>query len=191
MSRLLIPVVAIAVLTGCASGAAHHDRIVNEYSARLPAPTTALSSYGKFELKPMAMIDGVATDTAKASVAKDLDVHMQTRLQPMFKQWNAENAGLTSPKTLIVQPRITKLRVVSGGTRFLAGAFAGDSSIAMELELRDATTGTVVANPTIARNANAFAGAYSFGSTDQNLLGYIADIATQYLQDHHSDKASR
>jgi hypothetical protein len=28
------------------------------------------------------------------------------------------------------------------------------------------------------------AGTWSVGATDRNLLGYIADIATQYLQDN-------
>jgi hypothetical protein len=63
---------------------------------------------------------------------------------------------------------------------------AGESSIAMDLELRDATTGALVANPSIARSADAFAGGWSVGATDQNLLSYIADIASQYLQDHRS-----
>jgi len=191
MKRFLISVVAIAVLVGCASDPARRENIVKEHSAKLPAPTAPLSSYGKFELKPTQMVDDVAKDAAKSSVGKDLDARIQERMQPMFARWSAESGGASSAKMLIVQPRITKLRVIGSATRALVGAFAGDSSIAMDLELRDASTGAVVASPTIVRNANAFAGAYSGGSTDQNLLRYIADIATQYLQDHHSDKASR
>jgi hypothetical protein len=139
----------------------------------------------------MQMAYGVANDAAKASVAKDLDARLQARMQPLLARWSAESRGPKAAKILIVQPRMTQLRVVGGATRFFAGALAGDSSIAMDLELRDAATGTVVAKPTIARNASAFAGAYSVGATDQNLLGYIADIATQYLLDHYSGTASR
>ena len=186
-----VPVVALAVLVGCASDPARRENIVKAHSATLPAPTAPLSSYGTFELKPMQMADGVANDSAKAAVAKDLERRVQERVDPLFARWNAERTAASSSKTLIVQPRITQLRVIGGATRFFAGAFAGDSSIAMDLELRDAATGTVVAKPTITRNANAFAGAYSVGSTDQNLLGYIADIATQYLADHHSAKPSQ
>jgi len=185
MNRFLIALVSVTVLAGCASDPARRENIVKGHSATLPAPTAPLSSYGRFELKPMQIVDGVSNDAAKAEVAKDLERRIQERMQPMFARWSAESTGVRSAKTLIVQPRITKLRVIGGATRFFAGAFAGDSSIAMDLELRDAATGTVVANPTIARNANAFAGAYSVGSTDQNLLGYIADIATQYLEEHH------
>ncbi len=184
MKRSMIPVVAIAVLAGCASGPARRENIVKEHSANLPAPTASLSSYGKVELKPMEMVGDVANDAAKASVAKDLDARIQERMQPVLARWSADNSGASSAKTLIVQPRITKLRVVGNATRFFVGAFAGDSSIAMDLELRDAITGAVVAKPSIVRNANAFAGAYSVGATDQNLLNYIADIAAEYLQSH-------
>ena len=191
MKRGLILLIAVAVLAGCASDPARRQNIVKGHSATLPPPAAPLSSYTRFELRPMAMVDGVAQDEAKAAVAKDLEARIRERMEPLFVRWSAETAG-ASAKTLIVQPRITKLRVISGATRFFAGALAGDSSIAMDLELRDAGTGAVVANPTIERNANAFAGGYSVGATDRNLLGYIADIAAQYLEDHRSQsRASR
>src|SRR6266516_4937389 len=181
MKRVLIPVIAVAVLAGCASDPARREKLVKEHSATLPAPTAPLSSYGEFELKAMEMAEGVANDPAKAAVAKDLEARVQERMQPVLARWNAETGGAGAAKKLIVQPRITNLRVIGGATRFFAGAFAGDSSIAMDLELRDAATSAVVAKPSIVRNANAFAGAYSVGSTDKNLLSYIADIATQYM----------
>ena len=187
MTRVLVALIAIAMVTGCASDPGRRERIIKEQSGRLPAPTTPLSSYGKFELKPMQMVAGVANDEAKTRVAKDLERRLQERVQPMFARWNAESgSGSAASKTLIVQPRVTQLRVVSGATRFWVGAMAGESSIAMDLELRDGTTGALVANPSIGRSADAFAGGYSVGATDQNLLGYIADIATQYLQDHRT-----
>ena len=189
MKRLVIPVVVIAVLAGCASDPGRRDRIIKEQSERLPAPTVPLSSYAKFDLKPIAMVESVGNDEAKAAVAKDLERRMQERMQPMFAQWSADSSSAASTaKMLIVQPRVTRLRVVSGGLRAIAGAWAGESSIAMDLELRDAGTGAVVASPSIVRSANAAAGAWSFGATDQNLLNYIADIALQYLQEHRGDK---
>jgi len=91
------------VLAGCASDPARRQNIVKEHSAKLPAPTASLSSYGKFELKPMEMVDDVANDAAKASVAKDLEARIQERMQPMFARWSAESGGASSAKTLIVQ----------------------------------------------------------------------------------------
>jgi hypothetical protein len=185
MKRVLISLIAVAVLAGCASDPGRRERIVKEQSGRLPAPTTPLSSYGEFELKPIEMTGGVAEDPAKAAVAKDLEARVQARVQPIFAQWSAQSRnGADAAKTLIVQPRVTQLRLVGGATRFFAGAFAGDSSIAMDLELRDAATGAVIAKPSIVRSADAMAGAWSVGATDQNLLNYIADIASQYLRDN-------
>ncbi len=156
----------------------------------MPAPAAPLSSYGKFELKPIEMVDSVANDEAKAAVAKDLERRTRERMQPIFARWNADSGGgPAAAKTLIVQPRVTRLRVISGVTRAFIGAWVGESFIAMDLELRDAATGAVVASPSIAQNADAAAGTWSFGATDQNLLNYIADIASQYLQDHRGDKA--
>jgi hypothetical protein len=43
----------------------------------------------------------------------------------------------------------------------------------------------VVANPRIRRTADAFAGGWSAGATDKDLLDYVADIAYQYLVDSY------
>ena len=186
MRPLLILVVAVATLAGCATDPGRRAKVAQEESVRLAAPTTPLSSYGTLELKPMEMAPEVANDSAKAAVAKDLDARMQARMQPVLAQWTAQgSSSAAAGRTLIVQPRVMKIRVIGGATRFFAGALAGDSSIDMDLELKEAATGTVIAKPRIVRNANAMAGTWSVGATDRNLLTYIADIATQYLHDNH------
>jgi len=185
MKHFLIPVIAVAVFAGCASDPARRTKVATEESARLTAPTTPLSSYGTFELKPMEMAPEVANDAAKAAVAKDLEARVQARVRPVLAQWNAQGASSpASGKALIVQPRAIKIRMIGGATRFFAGAWAGESSIEMDLELSDAATGAVIARPRISRNAGAMAGAWSVGATDRNLMDYIADIAGQYLEDH-------
>ncbi|MFN2644031.1 MAG: hypothetical protein ABR570_03495 [Burkholderiales bacterium] len=185
MKHFLISLVAVGALIGCASNPARRAAVAMEESRRLAAPTTPLASYGKFELKPMGMSPAVANDTAKVEVVKDLEGRVQARVQPLLAQWNAQAAkNAATGSTLIVQPRVMSLRVVSGGARFFAGAFAGDSSIAMDLDLKDAATGALIANPRIERSAGAMAGGWSIGATDRNLMDYIADIAGQYLEDN-------
>jgi hypothetical protein len=133
----------------------------------------------------MEMAPEVANNAAKAAVAKDLETRVQARVRPILSQWNAQ--GSKSPgarKALIVQPRTVKIRMIGGATRFFAGVFAGESSIEMDLQLTDAATGAVIARPRISRNADAWAGAWSVGATDRNLMNYIADIAGQYLEGH-------
>lgn len=185
MKHLQLALVAVAVLAGCASDPARRAQVATAESARLPAPTALLSSYGKFELRPMEMGPEVANDATKAAVVKDLEARVQARVQPILALWNAQGAsGGAADRTLIVQPRAMGIRVIGGATRFFAGALAGESSIDMDLELRDAATSAVIAKPRIARSASAVSGAFSIGATDRNLMDYIADIAGQYLEDH-------
>jgi hypothetical protein len=185
MRNVLISVALVAVVTGCASDPGRRLEVAREESARLAAPTTPLSAYGKFELKPIQASPEVANEPRKVAATKDLEARLQARLQPLLAEWNAQGAtGPTAAKTLVVQPRVVKLQIFSGATRFFAGALAGDSSIDMDLELFDAAHGVVIAKPRIARSASALAGAWSVGATDRNLMDYIADIACQYLQDH-------
>ena len=107
MKRLLIAVVGIALLAGCASDpGARRETIAKEQSGQLPAPRTPLSSYERFELKPMEMADSVGNDQAKAAVAKDLETRLQAVLQPMLTRWSAAS-GQRPARTLIVQPRVT------------------------------------------------------------------------------------
>jgi hypothetical protein len=185
MKPLLITLITVVALAGCASTPERRAKVATMESRNLAAPTTPLASYGTFELKAMAMDPTVADDPAKVEVVKELEGRVQARVQPLLAQWNAQGAKSTAPgTTLIVQPRVVNLRVVSGGARFFAGAFAGESSVAMVLELKDASTGALIASPRIERTAGAMAGAWSIGATDRNLVDYIADIAGQYLQDN-------
>jgi len=86
-----------------------------------------------------------------------------------------------------IQPRVVSLRVISGTTRFFAGAFAGQSEISMDLILLDKETGEEIGRTRVQRAAGAFAGAWSIGMTDKSLLDYIVDIAYQYLVDNYKE----
>ena len=86
-----------------------------------------------------------------------------------------------------IQPQVVSLRVISGTTRFFAGAFAGQSDISMDLVLVDKDTGVEIGRARVQRAAGAFAGAWSIGMTDRNLLDYIVDIAYQYLVDNYKE----
>jgi hypothetical protein len=182
MKRLALSLFVVAAMAGCASNPSNRAQVATQESARLPAPSAPLAGYASFELKRMAWNDDIARDASKVQMSQELDTRVQARLQPLLSDWNAR--GAKSGKALIVQPRVVGMRVVGGATRFWAGAFAGDSSIDMELELRDAASGAVIAKPRVTRSANAMAGAWSIGASDRNLLDYIADISHQYLVDN-------
>ena len=90
-------------------------------------------------------------------------------------------------RTVEIQPRVVSLRIISGTTRFFAGAFAGQSEISMDLILIDKETGKEIGRTRVQRAAGAFAGAWSIGMTDKSLLEYIVDITYQYLVDNYKE----
>jgi hypothetical protein len=119
-------------------------------------------------------------------VAGELENTLRAKIQPLLDQWKAA-ASTGGSGTLVVEPQLAFLKVVSGGSRFWAGPFAGDSSIDMDLVITDQTTGQQVAKARITRNADSNAGAWSIGQSDENLLDYIASIAYQYLKDNYGN----
>jgi uncharacterized protein YceK len=154
-------------------------------SSRLGAPSQPLSAFSDFELKPMELSAGVAERKEKAEVAKQLEDKLRTRLLPLLEEWKADKTGPRTAGTLVIQPKLQSLRIVSGGARFMIGGLSGDSVVDMNLELVDGKTGTVIANPRISRTASGIGGAWTVGGTDRNLLNYIVEIAHQYLVDNY------
>src|SRR5438046_10513446 len=104
MKRLLIAVVGIALLAGCASDpGARRETIAKEQSGQLPAPRTPLSSYERCELKPMEIADSLGNDQAKAAVAKDFETRVQAALHRILARSDAAR-GQRPAEELSVQP---------------------------------------------------------------------------------------
>lgn len=172
-------------ITACATSATNrHDEIVNTEVRRLTPPEKALSAYSDFKLESMEFSAEILQREEKLKVGHMLEDKVRARLQPLLQQWNEE--GARNRGTLIIRPKLQQLHVVSGGARFWIGAFAGDSRIDLDLQLVDARTGKTIGNPRIVTSANAWGGAWSIGSTDRNLLNYIADISYTYLTDNYN-----
>jgi len=55
----------------------------------------------------------------------------------------------------------------------------------LDLKLIDGDTEEVIANPRINRDADAMAGAWSIGQSDDNLLEYISYITHEYLASNY------
>lgn len=179
------PILLITLfMMGCAPSQETLNTTAQVESARLAKPDKPLSSFANYELKPMALSAEVMEKADKVEESGILEAKIQEKLQPLFSEWAAAG-GTDRAGTLIVQPRLVKLRIVGGGARFFAGAFAGDSFIDLDLTLIDGTDNSVIANPRIMRNADAMGGAWSVGKTDDNLHDYVAYIVHQYMVDSY------
>ena len=151
-----------------------------------PAPGELLSGFDRYELKP-AVLTGVyagqeINETALASFQRNFD----ERVGAWVAEQNARPARLDPVRTLVIEPRIEKIRFISGGARFWAGAFAGSSRILVKMKLTDQDTGQVIAEPEFYQHAKGMAGAWTFGAADNSMLVRSASLALDYLKDNHA-----
>ena len=124
----------------------------------------------------------VANQEALASFQRNLD----ERVGAWVGERNAAPATHSPVRTLVIEPRIEKIRFISGGARFWAGAFAGSSRILVKMKLTDQDTGQVIAEPEFYQHAKGMAGAWTFGAADNSMLVRSASLALDYLKDNHA-----
>ncbi len=116
-----------------------------------------------------------ANEKAKAKLAVELDL----RINPLIETWK----GRDPPRgTLVIEPTIREIKFISGGSRFWAGAMAGDSAIVVSVVYRDKETGEIVASPEFYQHANAMGGAWSIGGADNAMLNRMAGIIAEFTQ---------
>jgi hypothetical protein len=172
------------LLGACAADPAKIQDVAEEEADRLAPPTKLLSSFASFEVAPMAFSDEIKAEPGKVAEAQEFERNLQAKLNPLLSEWNTTQSEVADG-TLSIQTTLTQLKIVSGGARFWAGAFAGDSFIDMDLELVDKQSGEQIASVRIRRDADSMTGAWSIGKSDQNLDDYIVSIVHQYLTDNY------
>jgi hypothetical protein len=128
----------------------------------------------------MSYSDEIKADDGKMEEATEFDTLYKSEIGQLLDGWEADVQEGASG-TLVVESNLTGLRVVSGGARFWIGAMAGDSFIDMDLKLIDKSTGQVISQNRVYRDADSMTGAWSVGKSDQNLDQYIVEIVRQYL----------
>ena len=176
----ILAIICVLLVTGCAYNPEKGEQAGREESARMETTTKPLSSFKHYDVKPMAMVAEISGDEKKLAEAKLLDEKFQAMMSELIKEWSADDKS-GKAGTLVIQPSLERLRVVSGGARFFVGVFAGGSEIEMDLILTDGVSGSSVGKPRINRESGAWAGAWTFGKADDNLLDYIVEISHQYL----------
>jgi curli biogenesis system outer membrane secretion channel CsgG len=131
----------------------------------------------------VAPFDG--SDEVKESYPEALDESHSALMAALIKQGRFQQVGkaLTgSPDGwLIVETEVPEMRIVSGAARFWGGAFAGSSNMIMNVKLVDAKTQTVVREKRLESGNNAFAAAWTYGSSDRSLPTDMGNIAASYL----------
>jgi len=174
----------VALVVGCSAPASSRRAagIAKKESVRLAAPSQPLSSFGQFELKPMELTAAIQGNQSKVKVAQEFESKLQARLLPLLQQWQAQEGSPRTGGTLVIRPKLTEFYIAGAALRFIGGGYVRPTNIEMDLELADAATGTVIANPHIMRSAGQGA---SFRSSDRAQMDYAVEIAYQYLVDNY------
>lgn len=152
--------------------------------AKNPPPAVALNAFQRFELSPVAMDAPYAGQKGNEVAKEYLQGNLDERVGAVLKTWNAQSAG-DAPRTLKIEPKIAHVRFISGGKRFFAGGFAGNSWVYMTVRLSDAQTGEVVGEPAFFQRANAIGAAWTFGATDKTMLIRLSSMLRAYLQNNY------
>ena len=173
---------ALAVLlTGACAVAYAKDEIKPAGSAN-PPPTEALGGFDRFELKPAVLMGVYAGQPANEKALASFQRNFDERAGAWVAEQNAKPASHEPARTLVIEPRMEKVRFISVGARVWIGPFAGSSRVLVKMKLTDQATGAVIAEPEFYQHAKGMAGAFTFGATDNTMLIRIATLAQEYLQ---------
>jgi curli biogenesis system outer membrane secretion channel CsgG len=182
--RTVFLFVIAGLLTACAADPAKVQDVAAEEAERLAPPTRPLSEFAEFELAAMTFDDAIVQESGKMEEAQEFESNLQAKLDPLLANWNAGGSE-SAVGTLSIEANLVRLKIVSGGARFWAGAFAGDSFLDLDLRLVDKSSGEVISDVQVRRNADSMTGAWSVGKSDQNLDEYVVSIIHQYLSDNY------
>ena len=147
-----------------------------------PPPPVALSTYDRFEIRPVALPDDVARHKGNRVARQYLQVDLDERVPKLLAPWNERGPGA---RLLSIRPEVEQIRFITGGKRLLTGGFSGSSWAVLRLDLVEAGTGEVVAEPQFLQHANSIAAGYSLGAADKLMLARLADMAAAYLHDNY------
>ena len=152
-----------------------------------PPPAGALAGYDRYELAPLAMGPPYAGDAGKEKARARIQEFLTAETGAIVAQWNEAAAGAARGQSLLLEPRIEKLKVVSGGARFWAGAMAGDSYVVIRLRISEQPAGTLLAEPEFYQRAAGMSGAWTIGAQDKDMLHRIVLLMNRYLQSNYQE----
>jgi len=144
-----------------------------------PPPEYALKQARGFKLVELSAPADIQEREPK--VVNKLQSLAKAHLGPVVQSWPHGGRG----EAIVIQPEVEKLKFISGGERFFAGALAGSSAIQLRLRITEERSGRLVANPLFYQHANAFGGAHTFGTTDNLMLDRVVQMMADYLRNNY------
>jgi hypothetical protein len=181
-NALFISLFAVALLSGCGG----HKGVKGDdpYTPERVASAVRGLKFHNVILHPYTVQKGVDEPGTAAE-----DCHQATleylAKKNIFTSVKTTTEAAGDADTLAVDADVQSLRIVSGGARFWAGAFAGSSHMTLVVVAKDSSGGTVGQRAVSDAN-NAMGAAWSFGASDRGLPGdmgpLVADAIIQLAQ---------
>ncbi len=176
---------ATLLVGACAFAQAKDD--TRPAGSRNPPPTELLGGFDRYELKPTTLQGVYAGQEANEKALASFQRNLDERVGTWVSEQNAKPASHDPVRALVIEPRIEKIRFISGGARFWAGAMAGSSRVLVKIKLTDQASGALVAEPEFHQHAKGMAGAWTFGAAGNSMLIRVASMSLEYLQANQAE----
>ena len=178
-------VILTLMISGCTTTPIKNAR---EQVVTLKPPEIKFGAFEKIYLRSTGINSALASHPANQKALVRIDEYLLSRVLQIFPSLTAIEAneqldGLDK-NSLLIEPFVDDIRIIGGGVRFFAGAWAGDSNVVLIVTFTDLSQDKIIASPYFFQRAAAFAGAWSIGHHDQTMLTRIGDLASEYILLH-------
>jgi hypothetical protein len=173
MRRSVVIVVALAI-SACAT------RYINPTTVQNPPPAETFSSFGQFELHPVALAPAYSADNANQRATARIQEHFNRRVLPVINGWNRATPQGQPARILLIEPRIEHIKFIGGAARFWVGPIPGSSAVIMKVKYIDKASGRLISEPEFFQRAAAWSGAFTVGGQDNAMLARIVTLVADY-----------
>jgi len=105
----------------------------------------------------------------------------QLKSKNAYKNVSDDTSKSFPGKSVILNMKITDMRITSGAARFWAGPFAGRSFMDVLLEVQDAATKEIVHKKILSTSNSVWAASFNGGSTDRSIPADFGTLIGEYV----------
>jgi hypothetical protein len=172
------------LLTACAGGGGAQKAETQPQAASQPeaADPPLAKKYTDVVVFDLEMAPQVKQDYPDAARECQANVITALQMQNAFNSVAPHRPGKTyAGGALLIKAQIKDMRQVSTGARIWGGAFAGSSYINLDVRFIDGGTNMEVRKKEMNSSTNAWAAAWTSGSSDRSLPADMGKIIADYV----------
>jgi Domain of unknown function (DUF4410) len=177
-STLFLSVFGLLLLAACSGQQAQ----TKPESAQFASEPRLAKAYSVIFVEDVAAGPEIQKDYPDALGECQANILQGLHENKRYQQVASKPSDGTRPEgALLIQSKITDMRIVGGIARMFGGALAGSSYMNIDVKLVEAATNKTIREKTIASSNNAFGAAWTNGSSDRSLPTDMGKIIAQYV----------